>query len=179
MEVQSAIEAALAGRVHELGLIETSSLSFSPELYNTCRTNVCGNYNKSWTCPPAVGSLEEQRKKILRWKQALVFTTKFDLEDSFDVEGMGEARRIHNNLTMDIREKFSANPVYGAGGCSVCSACAYPAPCRFPDRAVSAVEAAGINVTELSRSAGVKYNNGPNTITYFSMILLYPGRALQ
>jgi predicted metal-binding protein len=175
MEIQTAIEAALAGRAHEFGVIETSGLSFSPELYDTCRTNVCGNYNKSWTCPPAVGSLEEQREKILRWKHALVFTTKFELEDSFDVEGMGEARRIHNRLTMDIRGKFSANPVYGAGGCSVCPSCAYPAPCRFPGRAISAVEAAGINVTELSRTAMVKYNNGPNTITYFSMILFNPG----
>ncbi|MDR0450121.1 MAG: DUF2284 domain-containing protein [Treponema sp.] len=174
MEIQTAIEASLAGRVHEIGVIETSGLVFSPELYAACRANVCGNYNKSWTCPPAVGTLEEQREKILRWTRALVFTTKFELEDSFDVEGMGEARRIHNSLTMDIRKQFSSNPVYGAGGCSVCPACAYPEPCRFPEQAVSAVEAAGINVTELSQTAKVKYNNGPNTITYFSMILFDP-----
>jgi predicted metal-binding protein len=176
MEIRTAIEAALADRAHEIGAIETSALVFSPELYNTCRTNVCGNYNKSWTCPPAVGSLEEQREKILRWNRALVFTTKFDLEDSFDVEGMGEARRIHNRLTMDIRRKFRSNPVYGAGACGVCPACAYPEPCRFPGQAVSAVEAAGINVTELSLTAKLKYNNGPNTITYFSMILFDPNR---
>jgi predicted metal-binding protein len=171
MAIRTEIEAALAGRAHETGVIETSALVFSPELYDTCRTNVCGNYGKSWTCPPAVGSLNEQRDKILRWKQALVFTTTFDLEDSFDVEGMGEARRIHNRLTLDICGKFSPNPVYGAGSCGVCPACAYPSPCPFPGQVVSAVEAAGINVTELSRSAKLKYNNGPNTVTYFSMIL--------
>jgi predicted metal-binding protein len=85
---------------------------------------------------------------------------------------MQEAHRIHNDLTMDIRRKFGSSPVYGAGGCRVCPACAYPEPCRFPEQAVSAVEAAGINVTELSRTANLKYNNGPNTVTYFSMILL-------
>jgi predicted metal-binding protein len=171
MELEAAIKAALTGRVHESGVIETRALVFSPELYKTCQTNVCGNYNKSWTCPPAVGSLEEQREKILLWKFALIFTTKFDLEDSFDIEGMQEAHRIHNGLTRDMRRRFSGNPVYGAGGCSVCKGCSYPDPCRFPEQAVSAVEAAGINVTELSRTAKLKYNNGPNTVTYFSMIL--------
>jgi predicted metal-binding protein len=171
MKPEAEIKKALAGRIHESGVVETSALVFSPELFKTCQTNVCGNYNKSWTCPPAVGSLEEQREKILHWSYALVFTTKFILEDSFDIEGMHEAHRIHNELTMDIRKRFGDNPVYGAGGCGVCPACAYPSPCRFPKQAVSAVEAAGINVTQLSRTAKLKYNNGPNTITYFSMVL--------
>jgi predicted metal-binding protein len=171
METEIRMMAALAGRVHETGVIETSGLVFSPELYAACKVNTCGNYGKCWTCPPAVGTLEEQREKILRWRYALVFTTKFDLEDSFDVEGMTKAREIHNGITLDMRERFGGNPVYGAGGCGVCAVCAYPAPCRFPERAVSAVEAAGIDVTGLSRSANLKYNNGPNTVTYFSMIL--------
>jgi predicted metal-binding protein len=171
MKTETAIRDALAGRACETGLIETSALVFAPELYKACEANVCGSYNRRWTCPPAVGTLEEQREKILRWKYALVFTTKFDLEDSFDVEGMEKAHRIHNSLTADMREQFISNPVYGAGGCKVCEACSYPEPCRFPGRAISAVEAAGINVTCLSRAAGIKYNNGPDTVTYFSMIL--------
>jgi predicted metal-binding protein len=171
MKTETAIKAALTGRAHETGLIETSGIIFSPELYKACEANICGNYNKCWTCPPAVGTLEEQREKILRWKYALVFTTKFDLEDSFDVEGMEKAREIHNALTADMRRRFSGNPVYGAGSCCICVDCSYPRPCRFPGLAISAVEAAGINVTGLSRTAGLKYNNGPDTVTYFSMIL--------
>jgi predicted metal-binding protein len=171
MKTETAIKAALTGRVHEIGLIETSALVFSPELYKACEANVCGNYNKNWTCPPAIGTMEEQREKILHWKYALVFTTKYDLEDSFDFEGMLQAGKTHNELSADIRKQFSLNPVYGAGGCKVCETCAYPEPCRFPEKTVSAVEAAGINVTALSRTANLKYNNGPNTVTYFSMIL--------
>jgi predicted metal-binding protein len=171
MKTETAIKAALAGRVHEIGALKTEEIVFSPELYRACKSNICGNYNKCWTCPPAVGTMEEQREKILRWKYALVFTTKFDLEDSFDAGGMKKARKIHNSITIDLKERFSANPVYGAGGCSVCTACAYPEPCRFPERAVSAVEAAGIDVTALSRTAHLAYNNGLNTVTYFSMLL--------
>jgi predicted metal-binding protein len=89
---------------------------------------------------------------------------------------MMKAKEIHDNLTAEIHEKFGrTNPVFGAGGCKICKTCAYPNPCRFPERIFFSVEAAGINVTELSRTAGVKYNNGPNTVTYFSMILFNEG----
>jgi predicted metal-binding protein len=166
------IEEVLRGRAWEYSDISTAALDFSPELLKACETNVCGNYNKNWTCPPAVGTLEEQREKIVSFKRAFVFTTKYDLEDSFDIDGMRDAKEIHNQLTVKMRERCGgANPVYGAGGCTICKKCAYPETCRCPEQAISSVEAAGINVTELSRAAGVKYNNGPNTVTYFSMVL--------
>ncbi|MDR3145003.1 MAG: DUF2284 domain-containing protein, partial [Treponema sp.] len=148
------VERALQGRAHEWAVISTEEISFSPELLKACEANTCGNYNKSWSCPPAVGTPEEQWKKIRAFEKAFVFTTKFDLEDSFDFEGMTKAKDIHNELTIDIHRQFGkTNPVYGAGGCTVCEKCAFPEPCRFPDRMISSVEAAGINVARLSRTA--------------------------
>jgi predicted metal-binding protein len=172
------LEAAVERKAHEWGIIPVTELVFSPELRKACESNACGHYNSSWTCPPAVGTLEEQRAKILSYKNAFVFTTKYDLEDSFDYEGMTRAGKIHGALTLGVREKLGGKfPVYGAGSCPCCKiyagaeSCAFPDPCRFPDKKISSIEAAGINVTGLSRSAGIKYNNGANTVTYFSMVL--------
>jgi predicted metal-binding protein len=166
------LEAALKGQVWEYADISTADLVFSPELYKACEANRCGNYNRNWVCPPVAGTLEAHRQKILSFSRAFVFTTRYELEDSFDIEGMGKARELHNALTGEIHRKFGkTNPVYGAGACRICENCAYPEPCRFPDSAFSPVEAAGIDVTGLSRTGGLKYNNGPNTVTYFSMVL--------
>ena len=172
------LERALKGRAFEYAVIPTASLVFSPDLLKACEANVCGQYNKCWTCPPAIGSMESQKEKIMAFAYALVFTTKSDLEDSFDYEGMMRAKDRHIRLSSEMHEKFGkTNPVYGAGGCTVCAAanadetCAYPEPCRFPDKIFPSIEAAGINVTELSRAGGLRYNNGENTVTYFSMIL--------
>jgi predicted metal-binding protein len=174
-EAPSAIQAlnkAVEGRAYEYAVIATADIVFSPEVRKACEVNICGSYGRTWACPPAIGTLEELMAKILAYKNALVFTTKHDLEDSFDFEGMQRGREIHNQLSVDIHERFGkTNPVYGAGGCSNCEKCAYPDPCRMPEKLLSSIEASGINVTELSRTAGVRYNNGPNTVTYFSMAL--------
>ena len=165
-------EKALAGRAFEYTVIPTGSINFYPELLKACEANVCGKYNKCWTCPPATGTLESQKKKILAFSNAFVFTTKFDLEDSFDYEGMMAAKDVHSKLTSEMHESFGkTNPVYGAGACKLCEKCEYPDPCKLPEKTYSSIEAAGINVTELSQAGAIHYNNGENTITYFSMIL--------
>ena len=161
----------LEGRIYEHAVFPTGKIKFSPELLKACEANICGKYNRCWTCPPAVKQ-EELKKKITGFSHVFVFTTKADLEDSFDFEGMMSAKGEHDRITAELHERFSrTNPVFGAGGCNICETCAFPEPCRFPERIYSSIEAVGINVTELSKEGGVRYNNGENTVTYFSMIL--------
>nr|WP_305142352.1 DUF2284 domain-containing protein [uncultured Acetatifactor sp.] len=47
-------------------------------------------------------------------------------------------------------------------------------PCRFPDMAISSLEAHGINVSRLAAECGMKYINGQNTVTYFGAVLCSP-----
>jgi predicted metal-binding protein len=170
--MQKQFEDALNNRAWEYGIISTSSLSYSEELRKSCEQNSCGHYNRCWTCPPAAGTIAKLKEEIDRYNRDFIFTTKYDLEDSFDYEGMVAAKEIHSRLTREMHDKFGrTNPVYGAGSCTICEKCAYPEACRFPEKTYLPVEAAGINVTSLSRTAKVKYNNGENTVTYFSMIL--------
>jgi len=158
--------------VHEWAEINPSALTFLPQLLDYCKANACGKYNKSWACPPACGTVEENKEKISRYEKILVFTTKHTLEDPFDHEGMTKGREQHTSLAIEIRKKLGNVPLYGAGACSVCDTCAFPASCLFPEKMIGSIEAAGIDVTELSKTAGIAYNNGPNTVTYFSMLLL-------
>ena len=155
-----------------------SELVFSQELLNSCAANACGHYNQSWTCPPVSGTLEEQREKIIAFKNVFVFTTRHDLEDSFDYEGMSAGKERHSKLTLEFRNIMGNKyPFYGAGSCPSCkdkdgkTRCSFPLPCPFPEKKIGSIEAAGINVTAISKTAGINYNNGPNTVTYFSMML--------
>lgn len=60
----------------------------------------------------------------------------------------------------------------GAGGCRLCKKCTYPnEPCRRPEEAIVSAEAYGIDVMKLMRDNQLKYNNGPNTVTYIGGML--------
>ncbi len=172
------IEMALAKGATRANIISADAISLDKRFRDICATNACGKYGKCYMCPPDVGESEELMKKIKEYDFALVYQTVSELEDSFDYEGMTEAKRAFYLLSQSIRQAFSDLNIedalhLGVGGCGVCSKCAIEAgePCRFPEKAMPSLEAYCVNVSELAKSAGMKYINGQNTVTYFGAVL--------
>ena len=162
--------------IHESAWIDPKTVPFSADVRQMCADNRCGKYGSCWTCPPGCGDWEMLRDKYQAYKEAFVFTTCHELEDSFDFEGMQEAGAAHKRLDDLIADKLGAfvgQYVHlGAGACGICTTCTYPdAPCRFPERLMPTVEGYGIYVNKLAESAGLEYINGPDTVTYFGMLL--------
>lgn len=162
--------------IHEYRVFPTAQIPFSEAVVEACARNACGMYGKRWTCPPGVGTLEELAARITAYPNALLVSYKYELEDSFDFEGMAEghrrAKKAFSAMTDRMRSAGETFLAFGNEGCDLCAECTYPdAPCRFPDRASPAVEACGINVMQLAKDVGMRYNNGPNTVTYFCMVV--------
>ena len=151
-------------------------IPFSAEVTKACEQNLCGRYGKSWTCPPGVGDREMWEQRVKSYDRAVVFTCKYELEDSFDFEGMMEGQQHTKRILFEILDTLRADGVrflaLGCEGCALCEQCTYPdAPCRFPEKAVVSVEACGIHVAELAKKIGIRYHNGENTGTYFCIVL--------
>lgn len=165
--------------VWQFGVVDTADMKFEQEVREMCAANVCRQYNKSWACPPAVGSVEECRERVQQYEKFLLFSVKYDLEDSFDYEGMMAGGAAFKKTCREIDGKL--RPLLGKylmlsnEGCGLCQECTYPdAPCRFPDRAHGSLEGYGIFVNQLAKQAGMKYINGANTVTYFGGIAFHP-----
>lgn len=161
--------------IHEFAFIKSDQVIFSEEVRSLCEKNACGMYGKSWACPPAVGSVEDCKAKCSEFQNAFVFTSLANLEDKYDMDKWLEARIIHEAITEKVvhifRSEFPKILTLSAEGCTVCKKCTYPEkPCRLPERMFPATEGFGILVTQLSKICDIKYNNGANTITYFSVI---------
>lgn len=173
MDIQTILSDKLKDKAFQTCVIDTKQISFSEEVVKACKRNYCGKYNTCWTCPPAAGDLKQLEQKYKAYKKAFVFTTLHKIEDSFDIEGMDRARIEHKSA-----EKAATNAIkglnvdwLGAGSCLICEKCTYPnSPCRFPDKAKSSVEAAGIDVVQLAKTSNINYFNGENTVTFFSVI---------
>jgi predicted metal-binding protein len=159
------------------GVVNVDEIRFDPSFRALCEANSCGYYGKCWTCPPDAGTIEELMQKAKSYQTALVFQTVSKLEDSFDIEGMHEASLRHNKLVQRIRDaarrEYPDCLVLGAGACGVCAVCSKREnkPCRFPDKAITSLEACGIDVSQAAKLAGMRYINGENTVTYFGMVL--------
>lgn len=162
--------------IFESAELSPTDIPFSAEVVEACKANLCGQYGTCWTCPPGVGSLEDLKKIALSFDRAILFTCKYDLEDCFDFEGMQQAGKKARKVLFAIADKLRADGVsfraMGCGSCDLCEKCTYPdAPCRFPERALISMEAHGINVVQLAKQCNIRYNNGSETVTYFSIIL--------
>lgn len=163
----------LAEHIHESAIISAKRISFSATVLDACKQNLCGKYGTSWMCPPAVGNIETLKEKYTAFQSAFVFTTKHEIEDSFDFEGMMQAGAAHTEIESRIADAVRnyGGVILGAGGCKLCESCTYPtAPCRFSNKAKPSVEACGIDVVHLANECGIRYHNGENTVTYFSVV---------
>lgn len=152
--------------------IPVSGIPFDQEVRTLCEQNSCGKFGQSWTCPPAVGSLEELQKRLTPFRYFLIFYKVYPLEDSFDWAGMMSSVKDFQDrvfkLQKLIKQEKSDSIVVGAGACLICEKCTFPEkkPCRFPEDALISIEAFGINAMKMMMENGLQYNNGPNTVTY-------------
>lgn len=171
------VELIKAHGFDQFGPLNLDSLEFMPEVRAMCSADKCRNYGKSWSCPPACGDIEHSFEMVKGHTFGMIVQTIGKMEDEFDYETMMDTGKIHSDnfvaLMQDIKKKYKNALGLGAGTCKICEKCAYPdEPCRFPDKMVVSMEAAGLFVSRVCSLSGVPYNNGPLTITFTSCFMI-------
>lgn len=161
----------------QTGECSTEQVEVNPLVRDMCAADKCTVYNTNWACPPACGDIELFQNEIDARSTCYLVQTVGQLEDSFDIEAMEETAQLHKERVLKlndlVKESFSDALVLSAGTCTICPTCSYPdAPCRFPQKRMVSMEAAGIWVSDLCQRAGIPYNHGENKIAYTSCILL-------
>lgn len=169
-------KAADEAGISETGEIAINELEYREEVRKICEGNSCRGYGKTWACPPAVGTLEECRSRVESYNRMMLFSKVYELKSSFDFEGMRSAMKDFKDVTeafdKGLGKDFPPYMLLSNESCHRCSECAYPnESCRFPEKLYHAIEGYGFVISELAVKAGMKYNNGPNTVTFFGALL--------
>ena len=169
------IEKALSLGFYAADTMDASLLEPKEEVRNMCASGRCHAYGHNWTCPPHCGTLEESFAKVKKYSKVLLVQSMGKLEDEFDYEGMIDLEREHkerfHKMAEIVREKHPDALCLGTGGCRICKTCAYPEPCRFPEKACSSMEAFGLVVSEVCIACGMTYYYGKNTLAYEACFL--------
>ncbi len=176
-DTQSLIQEALEVGFSQAGELNVSALVFMPEVREMCNADRCRQYGKNWRCPPGCGSIEEAAERASHYSYGIIVQTIGKMEDDFDYETIQSTSEKHKrdfDILIDrLKERYSDLLPMGAGTCTLCKTCTYPdAPCRFPEKSISSMEAYGLWVSKVCELSGVPYNNGKQTITYTSCYLL-------
>ena len=115
---------------HECGNVNISELKYYSEVRAICEANSCRGYGATWACPPAVGTIEECKARVEQYEDMIVFTGKFELEDSFDFEGMiaglHNFKHLVDRFQQNLTNILSDYLLLSNEGCGRCSSCTYP-----------------------------------------------------
>lgn len=157
------------------GELDPTTLKVMDMVRDTCAEGRCQAYGRNWTCPPECGTLEECKQRMQKYEKGILLQTVGELKKTIDTNGYMEAEKKHRTslikFSEEIKKEYPDALCLGAGGCRVCETCAYPEPCRFPEKALSSMEAYGLFVTQVCRDNGMKYHYGPKTIAYTACVL--------
>jgi len=170
---QLAVEAGFTSS----GELNMSALEFRQEVRDMCSADQCRSYGRSWSCPPAVGSLELSAAKASKYHRGIIVQTTGKMRREVDYHSIRDTNRVHvanfEKYVRQIRTLFPGCLPMGAGACTICSKCTYPdRPCRHPSRLIISMEAYGLIINDVCRKSGLDYNYGPQTVTFTSCILI-------
>ena len=165
------------------GTCSARELVVREEVRDACAADKCHIYNTNWACPPACGDIYYFERQMHEYDHCTVVQTVGYMEDEFDAETLLEAGETQRNRFYALIEALDEAGLskdvmtLSAGHCRICKSCTYPdAPCRFPDKRLVSMEAAGLYVAETCTKAGIPYNHGKNTIAFSSCVLYNDGQ---
>ena len=175
--VENLAKEALAFGFSHAAPLDAAGLKVRDEVRDMCNANVCRMFDKSWMCPPACGSIEENAEILKRYRLGLLVQTTGELEDDFDYEGMQAAGELQKERFAAFRSVLMAEYpdllALSSGGCTLCKKCTYPdAPCVRPNEAMASMEAFGLLVSDVCTANELGYYYGPGTITYTGCYLI-------
>ena len=176
-EVQALLAMAEKAGFSHVGPCDPKTLKSLPAVREMCAADKCGFYDKCWTCPPACGTIEDCEARMRQYDLGVLVQTTAEMEDPMDFEAMMDAANDQGEhcraLMEDVRAEYDDALCLFHGACNICSKCAYPdEPCRFPEKAVAAMEGYGLMVSDVCQDNGLAYYYGPNTVTYTGLFLV-------
>ena len=173
-------KAALEERLAELplysyGFFDPRELEFTDRVRWVCE-HECPMYGTTWACPPAVGAVEECRKKCLNYPECLMIASVTEVSDISNIDETLATRPAHEKLTNRVRDEMrelGVKPfILSTEACTICSRCAYldGLPCRMPGAMHPCVESQGINVIPLLEKFGLEFQYGESVVTWVSLL---------
>lgn len=169
-ESEVSITPVLTAGADRAARLPLSALVYNAGFTEICKSNTCGFYGTNHSCPPGSGSAKALFDRFTYSGFFILFQKDYPMDGDFDIEGIRRAATAFGALCRDICNEYAKmgyeTRVLGAGPCTLCKTCTYPQPCRFSEKIIYPLEAAGIDVGYACEAAGLPYRAKGNVVTY-------------
>lgn len=155
--------------------ISSSDVVFSEDCLKYCIENKCGKYGKNWMCPPAIGTMQDNKSKCMKYSSCLIILKDYDKEEdkNFSYNDYLEIMKDFQVKTYHIKKELINNGynvlVLGAGCCTLCEKCNYPSECLNKEKTIPSLEAYGIDCFKTCVNNGLNIVNN-NKITFVACV---------
>lgn len=160
--------------IYQYQFLKPEEIDYNDKVRTICKKE-CPRYGASWSCPPAVGTIEECMQRCKEYDEVLFFSSIAQVQDIMNLEESLKTKAEHEKMTHLIEEflKESGFSVYtlSSDSCAVCEKCAYPkGGCRHPEQMFPCIESHGIVVANLVEKYAMDYYLGEQFIVWFSLL---------
>ena len=167
------IDLAKNSKFNKVAVIDTSTITFNPIFRMYCKENLCGQYNNNYSCPPFCGTFEQMKNKVVSYKKAIVFQSKFTIKNLKDTQAIKDAQKWHNTMMFKVINDSNKQDglLIGASHCMLCDSCEKKQKCKHPELSYSCLSAYCIDVKELAELCCMDYDFKDNTLYLFGLYL--------
>ena len=160
--------------IYQYAFLKPEAVEFSDKVRTICKKE-CSRYGRSWSCPPAVGSVAKCRERCLGYTDVLFFSSVAEVSDIYNMEEVLKTRVEHELYTSKIEEFLREQGflVYtlSTESCAICEKCAYPRKsCRHPEQMHPCIESHGILVTKTIEDNKMDYYMGEKIVLWYTMM---------
>lgn len=160
--------------IYQYQFLKPDAIEYNDRVRMICKKE-CPRYGTSWSCPPAVGTVEECMERCRQYDGVLFFSSIAQVENALNMEESLSAKAEHEKMTHVIEQYLREHSVetyaLSSDSCSACEKCAYPrAACRHPEQMFPCIESHGIIVANLVEKFAMDYFLGEQYIVWFSLI---------
>lgn len=160
--------------IYQYAFLNTEDIEFNEKVREICKRE-CPRYGKSWSCPPAVGSVDKCQKLCMEYPQALLFSSVAEVPDYSNMRALLATKRDHEEMTAEIAQYLKQEAyrcyILSTDSCSICEKCTYPRKsCVHPDRMHPCIESHGILLTKSIEEQHMDYFLGEQFVLWFSLI---------
>lgn len=160
--------------IYQYAFFAPDEVEFSDRVRTICKKE-CSRYGNSWSCPPAVGTVEQCKSRCLEYTDALFFSSVAEVGDIMDMQEVLKTREEHERLTAEIETYLRGQEflclTLSTESCDLCEKCTYPKhPCCRPEQMHPCIESHGIVVTNLAEKNCMDYFMGERYVLWYTLI---------